>query len=420
MQSLLHLLASDLRRMSKTPGLVLLWLAFPLVLSAIEYGAFGQLGRSGTGLPKGTLLLVDRDRSTASGMFVGALRREPLVDFFEVVTVDSMPQAESRLLDNQGTAALVLPVGFQDSILTGGPVELVYAPNPRETIRPQMVHAALDALLEVGNRFLHEADAAIDQLRAVADVDDPGRETVMSIAGSFYDAQKRFERLSGLEDLDIDLKRPAPRPEAGPTSSRFNFFAYFLPGLLLFSVLQFGQGSERRFFHQRQIGLARRVDASPIGRGTVLAAESLGILAGTLITGAIILACGFLLFRIPMRQLDVLALTLLGFGLYVIGLVKTIYARAKSKRTAEMVGSIVILLTTLLGGGFAPAEIYPASVRPIAVASPVGCAGQAMVEALVHGRTLGETLPHVAATWAWGLGLLAVGLALSWRPRARA
>ena len=58
---------SELRRLSKTPSVPLLWLAFPLGLSLIEYGAFGHLG-GGTGLPKGTLLLVDRDGSALSGI----------------------------------------------------------------------------------------------------------------------------------------------------------------------------------------------------------------------------------------------------------------------------------------------------------------------------------------------------------------
>ncbi len=128
MQLFLHLLRTDARRLFKTPSVPLLWLAFPLALSLIEYGAFGQVGRSASGLPKGTLLLVDHDRSMLSGVFAQALSREPLAGFFDVVRLDTTKVFEKKLANNDGSAALLLPHGFQDSILAGARVGLAYVP----------------------------------------------------------------------------------------------------------------------------------------------------------------------------------------------------------------------------------------------------------------------------------------------------
>jgi hypothetical protein len=164
MSAFLHLLRADWRRVVKTPSVLLVWLAFPLLLSLIEYAAFGQLNKSSTGLPRGMLLFVDRDRSTASGGLATMLQRDPMSDFFEVTKVDSSELADRRLTDNEGSASLLVPMGFQDSLLAGGPVELVLTPNPREYIRPPMVDRA-HHLLEIGNRLLRVRCGARDAAR---------------------------------------------------------------------------------------------------------------------------------------------------------------------------------------------------------------------------------------------------------------
>jgi ABC-2 type transport system permease protein len=421
MSAILHLLRSDLRRLLKTPSVPLIWLAFPIGLSLIEYGAFGSIGRSSTGLPKGSLLFVDLDKSAASSFLGGSLQREPLDDFFTVVSLDSVRQVDEQLLDNQASAALVVPKGFQDSILAGTPAILDYTSNPREYIRPKMVDAALRTFLEISNRFLHESDAALAETRRITQAEGlPSRENVLAVTGAFYDVRSHFQKLGALSGLDLAVERPAPKPGSPARSGNaVNFFAYFLPGLCLFSLLMIGQGFERRYFTARQSGILRRIAAAPLRPGTTLVAEAGGILVGVLVIGTIVLALGSLLFRIPLRQPGIVVLTLLGFSVYVVGLVKTIYSRARSKRAGEAIGSVVVLLTTLIGGGFAPVEIYSQGIRPFATASPVGCASQAMVDALVHGRAFAQAAPHVLGIWIWGIALCVLGFALSWRQHAR-
>jgi ABC-type multidrug transport system permease subunit len=421
MQMFLHLVRSDARRLLKTPSVPLLWLAFPLALSLIEYGAFGQIGRTPNGLPKGTLLLVDYDRSLLSGVFAQALTHEPLADFFDVVRLDTTNVFEKKLANNDGSAALLLPRGFQDSVVAGARVGLTYVPNPRQQIRPAMIDASLRTFMDIGNRFLHEAQDALALVRSETKVAGaPSRASVLAISAAFYDAGQHFTKLGALQDLDLKMQRPAPKPgQAAASGDTVNFFAYFLPGLLLFSLLMVSQGFERRAFALRERGLARRVIAAPVGAGTVLAAEAGGVLIASLVTGAVILLLGGVLFKIPLHQPLVIGVTLVGFSLYAVGLMKTLYGAAKTKRSAEALGSVVTLLSTLIGGGFAPIEIYADSVQPFAAATPVGCASSSMVNAIVHNQGFAVTAPHVLGIWAWAAGFCVIGFVLSWRNHAR-
>lgn len=421
MSAFLHLLRADWRRVTRTPSVIIVWFAFPILLSLIEYAAFGQLNKGSTGLPKGVLLLVDRDRSTASSGLATMLQREPMSDFFEVVKVDSAPAADRRLLDNDGTSSLLVPKGFQDSLLAGGPIELTLTPNPREFIRPPMVEATLTTFFEIGNRLLHESDAALVRLRGFTQrSDNPPRESVMALAGEFYDASRRFDKLGRLGGLDVTTERPAPKPGTKlGGGGNFNFFAFFLPGLTLMSALMVAQGFERRYARSRLAGMARRVTATPVARRTVLAAEASGIVLVVLVASILILAFGALLFRIPMRQPGLLLLTVLGYAFFSVGLLKTVYCGAANMRTAEAVASIVIMLSMMLGGAFAPVEVYPGTMGRLAVVSPVGCASSAMVDALVHGKTVMEAAPRLLGIWAWGAAFCLTGFVFSRRAHAR-
>lgn len=421
MRAFFHLIRTDFRRLLKTPSVPLLWLALPIGLSVIEYAAFGQIGRTPSGLPKGTLLLVDHDRSVSSGFFMQSLQREPMSDFMEVVKADTAQSYEKALTNNAASAVLVLPRGFQDSVLAGGRVSLTYIPNPRQEIRPKMIDASLRTFLEIGNRFLHEARDAFALLRPRMEADDtPSRADVLLMTGAFYDAGQRFEKLGALQDLDIKVQRP-PRKSgnAATAGDAVNFFAYFLPGLLLFSLLMVVQGFERRQFMLRERGLARRITAAPVSTGVVLAAHAGGVLCAALVTGAVILALGNVFFHIPLQQPAVIVTALVGFALYAVGLMKALYGAARTKRAAETLGSVVILLSTLIGGGFAPIEIYSTGVRPLASATPVGCASTSLVNAIVHGQSFAETGAYVGGMWIWAVLLCGLGLALSWRAHAR-
>ena len=186
------------------------------------------------------------------------------------------------------------------------------------------------------------------------------------------------------------------------------------------SALMVAQAFARRYARSRLAGMDRRIGASPVARRTVLAAEATGILLVVLAASLLILLFGVVLFHIPMRRPGLLALAVLGYALFAVGLLATIYGAAKSLRTAEAVASIVIMMSMMLGGAFAPVEIYAESMRRFAVVSPVGCASSAMVDALVHGKSLAESAPHWLGIWAWGAGLCLVGFFLSRRTHARA
>ena len=77
----------------------------------------------------------------------------------------------------------------------------------------------------------------------------------------------------------------------------------------------------------------------------------------------VLAALGAVVFRLQLR--DPVALLTIGFGfaLFASGLHLLSSSLAKSDRSASFVGGVVVLLLSLVGGTFVPAEQYPPFLR---------------------------------------------------------
>jgi ABC-type multidrug transport system permease subunit len=81
---------------------------------------------------------------------------------------------------------------------------------------------------------------------------------------------------------------------------------------------------------------------------------------------------------------------------------------SKSDRGAGFFGGVAIMVLSLMGGTFVPAEQYPPFLRSLAMLVPNGAAQQGFIEVLVHHRPLVELGSRLAVVWAWGLVTLAL------------
>jgi ABC-type multidrug transport system permease subunit len=79
------------------------------------------------------------------------------------------------------------------------------------------------------------------------------------------------------------------------------------------------------------------------------------------------------------------------------------------------VGSVVVLVLSLVGGSFVPAEQFPPFLRSLAVLVPNGAAQQGFIDILVHKAPLSALGGRLAIVWAWGLAVM--GLAVYFEQR---
>lgn len=411
MRHALTIAAHHLRRVVRNPGLVLLMLAVPVTLAVIEYAAFGRTAATGK-LPPTTVLFLDDDDTLLSGAVPQVFSGGPARDFFELSQVADKGEAVARFKRGQASALIVVPRGFQEALLAGGRAEIGFYPNPIQTIGPEIARSTLEMTTVIGNGLYAQALEPIARVKAILDAGrEPTADEVAAISRGFFEAGQRLSALQGLTDLTVRVQRPGGEVATGFGSDPGQFFAYVFPGLAIFGLLFIAQGLAIRLMRDRLKGLQRRLVLTPAGAGQVIGGGIVYMVSALAALLVVLALIGAAVFRIRLR--DPLALVALGggFAVFAAGLHLLSISLARSDRGAGFVGSVVVLVLSLVGGTFVPSEQYPPFLRSLATLVPNGAAQQGFIDVLVHKIPIAGLAGRLAVTWVWGvaaLGLAAV------------
>jgi ABC-type multidrug transport system permease subunit len=409
-----------LARIARSPGLILILLAIPVTLAGIEYAAFGPTVASGK-LPPIKVLVLDEDKTLASAlvpqMFTGG---GPMKDMFETSPVADRAAARDLFQKNDASALVVVPKGFQEALLAGNRAELQFAPNPLQTYSPGVASAVLEMTTMIGNGLLGQAAGPLRRINAVRAAGQPlTADDVAAISRGFFEAGQRLNGLNAVTNLKVTTIRPTGEKQ-GPDASPKAFFAFIFPGLVIFGVMFISQSLALRLMRDRVRGVERRLAMTPISPAARIAGSFLFMASGLIAILALLLAVGAVVFRIEPRNPPALLALAAGFAVFASALHLTIIAIARNERSASFIGSGLVMLLSLLGGTFFPAESMPPFLRAVAFVTPNGAAQQGFVDILAHGRTLLETSARIFTTWGWALAMMTVAVAATYRKAGRA
>ena len=410
MPAALTIAAHHIRRVMKNPGLILLLLAIPLTLAVIEYAAFGRTAAAGK-LPPATVLFLDEDDTLVSGALPQVFSGGPAKDFFELSQVPDKAEAARLFTRGQAAALIVVPKGFQDAVLEGTRAELGFYPNPVQSIGPEIARSMIEMTALIGNGLYAKALEPVSQIGRSCSRIASRRQTrwPRSPAASSRRAAAwracRAERADGGREAPGGLRREdGIRQRPGPV------LRVRLPGA----------GGVRPAVHRAGAGHApdaRSAEGPPApprhhtgrterrhpGRGDLHGRRALRAADRPGLIGAVV-------FRIQLRDPASLVAIGAGFAIFASGLHLLSMALAKSDRGAGFVGSVVVLVLSLVGGTFVPAEQYPPFLRSLAMLVPNGAAQQGFIDVLVHHAPLSALGGRLAVVWAWGLGVMALAV----------
>jgi ABC-type multidrug transport system permease subunit len=407
-------------RMVRNPGLIVILAAIPVTLALIEYAAFGPTVASGT-LPPITVLVLDEDDTILSRavpqIFTG---NGPVRGMFETAAVTDRATAQHMFQRNQASALVVVPKGFQLALLAGSTAELQFVPNPLQTFSPAIVRSVLDMTTLVGNGLYKQA---ADPIRRINTVQTSGRplaaDDVAEISRGLFEAGRRLNGFRMLAGTPLTVVRPAGQRETGFGGSSREFFAFIFPGLVIFGLMFISQAIALRLMRDRVMGMDRRVSVAPVSPASRYLGSLLFFAGALVMLLFLMMLVGAFIFRIQLRNPPALLALALGFALFASGLHLTIIGVAKDDRSATFIGSALIMVLSLLGGTFVPAETYPPFLRSLAFLMPNGAAQQGLIDVLAHGQTLAQVSGRVLTTWIWALALTVTAV-LTMRSHQRA
>jgi ABC-type multidrug transport system permease subunit len=352
----------DLRRVSRDPWKLVLWLGVPLVIGTLMTSLMG--GSDGP-KPQALLYLDDQDDSFLSGALISAFSNEQVGGLVQVERL-SREDGLARLNQNQGSAVLVIPAGFGQAVLEETPITLELLTNPAQRILPGILEELL-ALVSDAVFYLHRTIG--EELKLMLDGPEPGEFTLadpkigmiaIGINQTINSLSDYFDPL--LIELESSVASDQPKaaaPEVGASSDLPASF-YMLPSVLMMALFFLAQGLSEDFWSEREAGTLRRSACTPQKLSTLLAGKMLGV-------AAIFASIGVALFSVGYLYHDYLSWTTLplavfwwtsgGLALYL--LLSLIQMLCTSRRGGSILTNLLMFPLLMMGGSFFPFEAMP-------------------------------------------------------------
>ncbi|MBI4956476.1 MAG: ABC transporter permease [Myxococcales bacterium] len=419
-------LHKDLRRFFADRRGAVLTVLMPVVLASL----FGMMFAPRPSSDALSLLVADEDGGPRVRAFVAAVLASPS---FEVAEVDAAT-ARRRLAAGDASLALVLPAGTESSLKPAamfggerGAVELLYDPSHRAE-RSMAVGLLTELLMrQMSARFADPAERAsmfadLDgQVAGLPDTADRRRLRQFFADGRALGADGG--QGSPADGADGDRAAAAGGGFGPPVDfvekevaavgevAGYNSYAHSFAGMLLMYLLFAGQSSARRLLVEREEGSLLRVRLAPVRPAAVLLGNAASAAVIALLATVAVYAVGMAVFGVRVHGSWVgFALVVVAQAIFVGGFALLLAGLGRSDQQIAAIGSLAVLLLSVLGGAMVPSFIMPPWVRAVGQALPTYWATRGLAAMTWRGLGLEAALLPAAIVASSGVLIGLVGL----------
>lgn len=197
---------------------------------------------------------------------------------------------------------------------------------------------------------------------------------------------------------------------------------YLVPSLVTYGVANttFG-GLAIILVVRRELGILKRIRATPLPAATYLVATLSSILLVFVLQAATVMALGRLLYdwHLPSQWPSLFAAFLLG-ALCFAGMGFGAASLIRSAEGASAVVNVITLPMAFLSGGFGPTSDFPDFLQAIADVLPLTYLVDIVQGIVYEGKPIWEQPVAVGVLLAWGVaGTLIAARLFAWEPRER-
>jgi len=355
----------DLVRYLRNPVRTAMLFAVPLMLSGIFALVFGGGGVERISIK---VLLFDEDDSLLSKLLEGAGGSSEADQRLEVVAVGE--EGYEMMERGEASALIHLPRGFSSDYLAGRPTTIHVVKNPSERFLPKVVDEGVGlgaVALSAGSRVFR---SELEQIGGFVDSEDfPTDLAVASVSTGFNQKLRRIERYVMPPVIELETVTLSEAPE-GDDATTLDILAYFLPGFSVMGILFLAQSATRDILRDREQGLVRHLLTAPVTAADYVRGKSLSVFlvtsSGFAVLVAIGVAAGVRWGYPPAAAAMVVASAVMASGILLV-----ITSFVGSERQGDTLTTIVIMVSSMLGGAFVPISQMPAFIRPVAASTPV-------------------------------------------------
>ncbi len=348
------LVLKDLLRARRNPLPWLIFLFVPLVTVGLIGAIFGGGGKNTQLISRIRLGVVDEDDSILTRILRGAAGRQPAeADFLEPVFL-SRAAALKQIDDNQLSAVVILPKNFTSDYLHGRPVTLELVKNPAESIKPTLVEEGAGILVVGLNGLSRNFSAQFGDLEAEFSGDREFRAWSRVFERIDDNLQRLEKTRPGLAWYTKgDAKGPAKPAAAGMGREMFGYMLLGLPAMFLLFLGSIGIADLHREVELHTLVRFQTVRASlaPLLVSKVAFAFVMLVLCAVVMFGG-----GALAFGVTWKHPLTLLILVLGYVLFVGGLMAFIVALIPDQRAADGMRTVAGMILGLAGNCAMPLD----------------------------------------------------------------
>ena len=353
--------------------------ALPVVIIVVFGLAFG-----GGGGPR-YLAVADEDRSAMSTELLALIEegRGPL----EIRALGSAAEVRDAVERNSAELGVVVLAGYDAAIRAGDPASVEFVSRPGEIISM--------AVRPLVDEAIHQQAALVKAARFSAERNGTAFEEALATARALRPGMPAVT--VAIETTDSTLIEPGMNGYVMGAQSQ----------LILFMFLT-SMTAATQLIVSRQIGVSRRMFATPTSPRTILSGELLGRFAVAMIQGLFIFIGTALAFGVEWGDPLAAGAIIVLFGLVGTGTAMLVGSIATNPEQASSVGVGVAMLLGAFGGAMVPPEVFPEIMRTLSHVTPHAWAIDALRDVALRDADLVAVLPKLAILAAFAAVLLAL------------
>jgi ABC-2 type transport system permease protein len=329
--------------------------------------------------------IVASDSGALGAELVDAIRNGAVkLELKEPATV-----AELTAGVEEGTLEIgvIIPPGYDATVRGGGVAEIVILGQPQ---------SAVSALREAVSQAVAAQAAVVQAARLTATREGIPFDAALAMARSVQ---------GDMAGVTVAVERIGEGMFPAGTGA-------FAPGaqsqLVLFMFLT-SMTAATQLILTRQLGVSRRMLASPVRVRTILVGETLGRFGVAMLQGLFIVILSAIVFGVSWGDPLAAGTIVVLFALVGTGAAMVVGVFSNNPDQAGALGVMAGMLLGALGGAMVPLEIFPEPAHTLAYLTPQAWAIQGLREVALRGGTVIDVIQELGVLVLYAVALMAIG-----------
>ena len=332
----------DLQVLFKDRGQLAVLFLMPVMFASIIGSAFGG------GTPEIAIYLVNQDTGPYSARVVEILHG---IDALRIEELDTVEQADRRVADGEALATIVIPADFSQKVDAYEQTQVHVIVDPTQQQYGSIVTGIMN---DVVTPVIYQGEiqygirAVMDESGAFDEADPQVRSAVeaQTMGVIMTQLQEMFENpLIAVRGKDLEGVAQSLDSAHGYTVPSYAvMFAFFIVGTIAATILT-----------EKEEGTFRRLLASPIHRGSIIAGKMLTYMLVVGLQVLVVFGVGSVFFDVPLGNSPLgLLLVTLALALTATSLGMLVAALARTHSQVDAVGLVIGIVMGAVGGAIIP------------------------------------------------------------------